>query len=253
MLYLLLAFLPFFKVFLPNFKREKKIDCCLKMLPLNLFYFYLIVMEEISLCIVQTRSHFPRNETEKLPNIAILLLLLQSPRIRRQLNNLPRKEKQRSCWLLTTRLWLCVRFRFRFRFCQPGIWVKELHVVELPNLEEEGNKLGLYEIEFHRLAFFPLFSWCFFEMQVNCDISHPVCGGSGLSGLPGSNACLQEVRRRRSTQMWRAKGGGGIFFGETLGRSPLIVSNAFQLEIDLDIDFSEGECCGDKATVCASA
>lgn len=28
-------------------------------------------------------------------------------------------------------------------------------MVELPNLEEEGNKLGLYEIEFHRLAFFP--------------------------------------------------------------------------------------------------
>lgn len=132
------------------------------MLPLNLFYFYLIVMEEISLCIVQTRSHFPRNETEKLPNIAILPLLLQSPRIRRQLNNLPRKEKQRSCWLLTTRLWLCVRFRFRFRFCQPGIWVKELHVVELPNLEEEGNKLGLYEIEFHRLAFFSPIQLMFF-------------------------------------------------------------------------------------------
>lgn len=49
----------------------------------------------------------------------------------------------------------------------------------------------------------------FFEMQVNCDISHPVCGGSGLSGLPGSNAWLQAVRRRRrrSTQMRRAKGG----------------------------------------------
>lgn len=213
------------------------------MLPLNLFYFYLIVMEEISLCIVQTRSHFPRNETEKLPNIAILLLLLQSPRIRRQLNNLPRKEKQRSCSLLTTRLWLCVRFRFRF--CQPGIWVKELHVVERPNLEEEGNKLGLYEIEFHRLAFFPLFSWCFFEMQVNCDISHPVCGEGAMLGC----------RRWGGGGAHRCEGlkGGEIFFGETLGRSPLIVSNAFQLEIDLDIDFSEGECCGDKATVCASA
>lgn len=54
------------------------------------------------------------------------------------------------------------------------------------------------------MLFFPI-QLMFFKMQVNCDISHPVCGGSGLSGLPWSKA--KAVRRRRSTQMRRAKGG----------------------------------------------
>lgn len=35
-------------------------------------------------------------------------------------------------------------------------------MVEHPNLEEEGNKLGLYEIEFHRLAFFSPIQLMFF-------------------------------------------------------------------------------------------
>lgn len=39
---------------------------------------------------------------------------------------------------------------------QPEIWVKELHVMELPKPEEEGNKLASYKIDFHQLPSPPI-------------------------------------------------------------------------------------------------
>lgn len=82
-------------------------------------------------------------------------------------------------------------------------------MVELPNLDEEGNRLASYEIDVHQLPSLPT-QLMFSEMQVTPSfrsISHPARRGSGLSRLPGSNASLQAVRRR-STRTRGLKGRG---------------------------------------------